>query len=186
MKIIEKKIAELIPADYNPRVLHDKQHSDLKESLTKFGLVDPVLININPDRKNIIIGGHQRLKIWEELGNKTVSCVELDLTIAQEKELNVRLNKNTGDFDYELLNNLFSTDELLEIGFEEFELNISGDVNLEEFFEDKEIDNNAITEVSEFNIVLEYTEKEYALMIEKLDSMNGTKEDIIFKLLELN
>lgn len=121
MKIIEKKCSELIGAEYNPRQLTQKQHSDLKDSLTRFGMVDPVLINSNPERENIIIGGHQRKRVWEELGNKTIPCIELDLTIEQEKELNIRLNKNTGQFDSEILANFFDEDDLLNWGFEEFE-----------------------------------------------------------------
>jgi len=53
MKIIETKIEDLIPADYNPRELTNKQHQHLKESLTKFGFVDPVIANMAKERKNI-------------------------------------------------------------------------------------------------------------------------------------
>ncbi len=103
MKVVKRKISELIPADYNPRRLTEKQEKHLTESLTEFGLVDPVIVNMNSDRKNIIIGGHQRLKVWQKLGNKEIDCVELDLSIEKEKELNIRLNANTGEWDIDLL-----------------------------------------------------------------------------------
>jgi hypothetical protein len=45
MKIIERKISELKPAEYNPRQLTDKQYKDIKESLERFGFVDPVIVN---------------------------------------------------------------------------------------------------------------------------------------------
>ena len=61
-----------------------KQEKNLKDSLVEFGLVDPIIINVNPDRKDIIIGGHQRLKVWGKLGNKEIDCVELNLS--EEKE----------------------------------------------------------------------------------------------------
>jgi hypothetical protein len=122
MKIVNKQISDLIGAEYNPRELTEKQHQDLKDSLKRFGVVDPVLVNINPERHNIIIGGHQRTRVWEELGNTEIPCVELDLTLDQEKELNVRLNKNTGQFDFDMLANYFDQDELIEWGFDETEL----------------------------------------------------------------
>jgi len=122
MEIVNRLIKELIPADYNPRVLKKHQYEDLKKSLKKFGMVDPVLVNMHPDRKNIIIGGHQRTRVWEELGNDSIPCIEYNLTLDQEIELNIRLNKNTGEFNYEILANEFKVDDLLEWGFTEGEL----------------------------------------------------------------
>jgi len=72
MKIVNRKIADLKFAHYNPRQLTEKQHADLKESLTKFGLQEPIVVNMRKDRENTIIGGHQRVRIWKELGNKTI------------------------------------------------------------------------------------------------------------------
>ena len=42
MKIHKVKIAELNPAEYNPRRMTNKQYEDLKNSLEKFGCVDPI------------------------------------------------------------------------------------------------------------------------------------------------
>tara|TARA_R100001530_G_C4321449_1_gene155987 strand:+ start:134 stop:580 length:447 start_codon:yes stop_codon:yes gene_type:complete len=119
MKVKIKNIQDLIFADYNPRILTKDQHKDLTDSLTRFGFVDPVIININSSRKNMIIGGHQRTRVWKSMGHKTVPCVELDLTIDQEKELNVRLNKNVGSWDHDMLANNFDLDELKEWGFDD-------------------------------------------------------------------
>ena len=122
MKIIIKEIKELIFAEYNPRKLTNKEHSDLKQSLKKFGMVEPIVINKNKDRKNVIIGGHQRCRIWQEFGHRKIPCHELDLNIEQEKELNIRLNKNVGSWDHDLLANVFNVDDLFDYGFEEKDL----------------------------------------------------------------
>jgi DNA modification methylase len=122
MKIKKRKISELIKAEYNPRKITKVQEQDLKDSLQRFGLVDPIIININSERKNIVIGGHQRLKIWEELGNKEIDCNELDLTLDKERELNIRLNKNGGSFDDDLIQEYFNYEELTEWGFNPDEL----------------------------------------------------------------
>ena len=122
MEIKKYKISELKFAEYNPRTLTKDQHKDLKESLIKFGFVDPVIININPERKNVIIGGHQRTKVWKGLGHRSVPCNELDLSLDHEKELIVRLNKNVGSWDHDMLANNFEMDELKEWGFTDKDL----------------------------------------------------------------
>ena len=122
MKIENKLIKDLIQAEYNPRQLSKEQFNTLKDSLVEFGFVDPVIINSNPKRKNIIIGGHQRVKVAKEIGIKEVPCFKINLSLEKEKELNVRLNKNTGDWDWDLLANNFDVENLLEWGFTEEDL----------------------------------------------------------------
>ena len=71
MKVEKKEINKLKPAKYNPRQISTKQYKDLKESIEKFSLVDPIIIN----RDLTVIGGHQRLKVCKELKYKVVECV---------------------------------------------------------------------------------------------------------------
>ena len=132
MKIKERLIADLNPAEYNPRQLTDKQYKQLKKSLKTFGCVEPVVINSNPMRRDVIIGGHQRCKVWADLGNKTIPTVEVELDEAGEMELNVRLNKNTGEFDFDMLANYFDMDALKDWGFESFEFGESYDEDEDE------------------------------------------------------
>jgi len=54
-----RKVNDLIPADYNPRKISEKQREELMESIKEFSEVEPVVINTN----NKLIGGHQRLGI---------------------------------------------------------------------------------------------------------------------------
>lgn len=122
MKIIQKKISALKIADYNPRKLTEKQEIDLTESVKKFGFTVPVVINAHAKRRNVIVNGHQRVLVAKKLGIKDVPCVEVKLTLEQERELNVRLNKNTGSFDSQKLQLNFNITELLSWGFEKKEL----------------------------------------------------------------
>ena len=117
-KITQKPIDDLIFAEYNPRKLSDDQYKHLKESIKRFGFVDPIIINKNKERKNIIIGGHQRVKVAKTIGIDKVPCVEIDLKYDDERELNVRLNKNTGDWDFDILNEAFDIEQLLDWGFD--------------------------------------------------------------------
>lgn len=115
-------IWELEPAQHNPRYWSKCAIKDLTESIKQFGLVDPILVNGSEKRKNIVIGGHFRLKIAKDLGFREVPVLYLDIPDeAKEKELNLRLNKNQGDWDYELLRE-FDVDLLKDAGFQENEL----------------------------------------------------------------
>ena len=141
MELIQRKVSQLRYAKYNPRQLTADQHNALKKSIQTFGFVDPIIVNTNKDRKNIVIGGHQRLRIARELNISTVPCVELDLTIEKEKELNVRLNRNTGEWDFQTLANNFDIEELLEWGFEMKDLGVFDkklDLNLVDITKEEE------------------------------------------------
>ena len=132
MIIIEKKVKDLIPADYNPRDLTSKQFQDIKDSINTFGLVDPIIVNIHETRKNIVVGGHQRLQVCRELGMENVPCVEVNLTEDKEKELNIRLNKNVGQWNYDNLANYFDNNDLVDWGFDLKEVNFATNVELNE------------------------------------------------------
>ena len=137
MNIVEYEIKDLIPAEYNPRKLSKEQSEHIKASLQRFGFVDPVIVNTHKDRKNIIIGGHMRTKVALDLGFKKIPCVELSLTLEKEKELNIRLNKNTGEFDFDALSNYFEVEELTEWGFDLDELDLNLDDEEAEVVEDE-------------------------------------------------
>jgi ParB-like chromosome segregation protein Spo0J len=102
MIIEKKKIADLIPAPYNPRQSTAKQEKHLKESLEKFGLVEPIIFN---KQTGYIVGGHFRVRELKKLGIKEIECVIVDLNQEDEKELNIRLNANTGSWDWDTLAN---------------------------------------------------------------------------------
>lgn len=123
MKIEQVKVSVLKPSVYNPRKWDDKVISDMTESIKRFGLCDPLIVNGAPERLNIVIGGHLRLKVAKMMGFEEVPVVYLSIPeIDREKELNLRLNKNLGSWDEELLK-AFDTGLLLDVGFTPDELN---------------------------------------------------------------
>lgn len=120
-----RAIAELKPAGYNPRRLTEKQFEDLKKSFQKLGTLEPAVINMHPGRENIIIAGHQRIKVAAALGMTEYPCHEVQFTEKKEREANIRLNRNRGEWDFELLGNEFEINDLVGWGFEPLELGIS-------------------------------------------------------------
>lgn len=75
MEIKQVKIEELKPADYNPRILGEKQYHELRRSLEEFGLVDPIIVNGNPDRFNIVIGGAPKIESGKRYRLYRSSCL---------------------------------------------------------------------------------------------------------------
>lgn len=149
MNIQKIKIEELKPMEYNPRKdlkPEDEEYQKIKKSINEFGYVTPIIINSNFN----VIGGHQRLKVLKELGYVEVECVVVDLDQNKEKALNIALNKISGDWDNDKL------EELLEnLESENFDLSITGfnDDEIEKIFKEAEeiINDNKEVELEEFD-----------------------------------
>lgn len=131
-----REVADLLPAEYNPRVLSEKAKEELSKSVSKFGQVEPLVVNVGDK----LIGGHSRLKVYADLGIKQtpVMVPNRKLDAKEERELNLRLNKNTGEWDWSKMKDLFDVDELILAGFSDDELKVqfglsdAGDVLLDE------------------------------------------------------
>lgn len=115
-----RKVRDLIPADYNPRIIGAKEKADLMASVVEFGKVIPVVVNTGKS-KNRLIGGHQRVQIYADLGEADleieVRVPSRELSDREERDLNIRLNKNTGSWDMEKLVKNFKMEDLVDIGF---------------------------------------------------------------------
>lgn len=115
-----RKLADLKDHPKNPRKLDKDQAEHLQKSLEKFGLIDKPIINLD----NQIIGGHQRKNVLKKMKLKQIECFVPDhmLTPEEVDELNIRLNRNTGDWDWDILANQWDTEQLIDWGFkaEEF------------------------------------------------------------------
>lgn len=104
----------------NPRQLskHDAEH--LQESLNKFGLIDKPIINLDYQ----VIAGHQRIKLLKRSKVKDVQCWVPDRLLTQREvdELNIRHNRATGEWDFDILANEWELEDLVEWGFTAEEL----------------------------------------------------------------
>lgn len=117
MEIKEVPLEKLKPSEYNPRAMNEKEAEDLQKSLEKFGMIEPIVVNKAPGRENVIIGGHQRYYLLKKMGKPTIPVVYVDIPkLEDEQELNLRLNKNLGHWDWALLAN-FDEKLLGMVGF---------------------------------------------------------------------
>ena len=182
----KRKLSELIPSEYNPRKATEKETKDLAKSLERFSLADPIIINTD----NHVVGGHFRLRVLKDKGEDIEVDVRVPnrkLTDKEERELNIRLNKNTGQFNYELLAN-FDEELLLDTGFESVELDkifqLDTDKTEDDFDADAEAEKikNCTVKIGDI-----YQLGDHVLMcgdatskedVEKL--MGGEKADMVF------
>ncbi|MCD6399257.1 ParB N-terminal domain-containing protein [candidate division WOR-3 bacterium] len=142
--IKHKKISELKPAPYNPRVdlqPEDEEYQQLLNSMKHFGYIVPIIVN---KRTGFVIGGNQRLKILKELKQEKVDIVEIDLPEDKEKALNIALNRIAGDWEYETLQKIlkdFEPDELNLAGFAETDVDafVEREIEKQEEEDEKEI-----------------------------------------------
>lgn len=180
IQTVEVSINDLTPAKYNPRKWSDKAIKDLKESIRRFGLVTPLVVNSASGRNNCLIGGHFRLKVAKDLGIKKVPVVYVNISdIEKEKELNLRLNKNVGEFNWDLLAK-FDESFLADIGFSSEDLDSIFDIDItpEEFDLKKELEKLSIHNIK--------TKKGYvyALGESRLMCGDSTVEKDVLKLME--
>lgn len=149
LQVTYVSVEALKPADYNPRKWDESAIAQLKESIQRFGLVDPIIVNSADNRKNVVIGGHFRLKIARDLDYKEIPVIYVNISdIEKEKELNLRLNKNLGSWDYDLLSS-FDESFLSDIGFSSEEIDdiFPPDEHTEEFDLNKELEKLDITQI---------------------------------------
>ena len=151
MEFKKINLVELNPATYNPRKISETAFEELRESIDKFGFVDPIIVNL---KNNVIIGGHQRYDVLmdkymrKEIGNEL--CLlelgeigwcfpESELSISDEDEMDlcVQLNIQSGEWDNEKLKQLF--DELSVKGFDVNLTGFSDDEITKSFVEDEKI-----------------------------------------------
>lgn len=119
MKIINKKISDLIPYSKNPRK-NDDAVKYVMNSIKEFGFKNPIII----DKNDVIVAGHTRYKASKKLKLKEVPCVVADdLTEEQINAYRLADNKTgeKAEWDFELLNeevnNILSLD-MVDFGFD--------------------------------------------------------------------
>lgn len=116
MKIVEKKISEIIPYGNNPRK-NDEAVEYVARSIKEFGFKVPVVI----DKENVIVAGHTRAKAAKQLGMETVPCIIAnDLTEEQIRAFRLADNK-TAEFSEWDINRLdIELNEIYDIDMERF------------------------------------------------------------------
>lgn len=118
MKVIKTKITEVKLNPSNPRTIKDDKFKKLVKSITDF----PEMLEIRPIVVNddmVVLGGNMRLKACQEAGLKEIPVIKIDdLTPEQQREFIIKDNIGYGEWDWELLTQDWTEDELDEWGLD--------------------------------------------------------------------
>lgn len=184
MKIVYKKVNDLIPYINNSRTHSEEQVNQIVASINEFGFTNPLLI----DEKDNIIAGHGRLLASKKLKMEEVPCIVLSgLTEAQKKAYIIADNKmalNAG-WDEELLK--IELESLKEL---DFDLELTG-FNVDELDDIFQVEEEQ--EIVEDNFDIELPEEPkaklgdiYQLGDHRLMCGSSTDIDMVNKLIDNN
>jgi ParB-like chromosome segregation protein Spo0J len=175
------KINEIKLNKNNPRIIKDYKFEKLKKSISEF----PKMLELRPmviDNDNVVLGGNMRLTALKDLGYKEIpdNWVKRasELTDEEKQRFVIADNVGFGDWDWNILANEWDSELIADWGLEvpSFEVDVDfSDKN-------KELDINDFDNEKYF-FKLEYTETDYTLIKEKLQSIGKTPEQIFYEAL---
>jgi len=134
-------LSKLKPADWNPRKISHAELEKLRNSLESFGVPVPIVWN---ERSGTTVSGHQRVKAMLLNGVTETDVIVVDVDDVKEKQMNLALNRISGDWDDDLLREVlqglqgggadlsltgFDDDELTDL-FKEDVKEIKGEIEL--------------------------------------------------------
>ena len=113
-KIFDANLADLIPTTKNPRQLSKKGDEQLKKKMDKY----PKFITAREvviDEDFNILGGHQRVKVAQKRGDKTIRVKQVFGWTQEEKDnFIISDNVSEGDWDADILANEWDEEVLSE------------------------------------------------------------------------
>lgn len=137
MQIEKINIDDIKVYENNAKLHPEEQIEQIKKSIQEFGNNDPIAI----DENNVIIEGHGRYIALQELGYEEVEVIRLNHLSEEQKKaymlVHNKLTMNSG-FDFELLNEELSN--ILDIDMGDFGFEVLEDVDIENFFEENNVD----------------------------------------------
>lgn len=105
IKKFEAKLTELTPTSNNPRQISKSDFEKLKKSLRDFPEMREIR-EVVVDENMVILGGHQRVKALQAIGETSVPVKQVfGLTENQKKEFVIKDNIANGEWDMDILAN---------------------------------------------------------------------------------
>lgn len=172
-----EKLSNLKLNPNNPRFIRDEKFFKLKQSIVQF----PEMLSLREiivDEDMVILGGNMRYRALIELGiTETEIKIAKGLTEEQKKEFIIKDNVAFGEWDFDVLANEWNREDLKDWGVDIFTPN---NPDLGAFF-----DEDGRPKVDSHSVVLHYTQEEFNQVIEAFKKHEGTREQVVYKLLGL-
>ena len=99
MKIVEISLDKLEEASWNPNREDASMPQHLKASISRYGLVEPLVVRPAQDSHFEVLSGNHRLKILKSLGFVCAPCVVVNLNDQEARLLALALNSIHGQDD---------------------------------------------------------------------------------------
>ena len=136
----KRKVKELVPYEFNPRILTEEKKERLIKSIEKFNLAEVPAINTD----NKIIAGHQRIKVLMLLdrGEEVIDVRVPNRSLTEEefKQYNITSNISAGFWDTDVLEEHFADIDLEELGLYVGDIELPEDLIPEELNTEEESD----------------------------------------------
>lgn len=134
-KSVELRRSQIKPASYNPRTISDEGRKQLKRSIKRYGVVGGIVVN--QATGYTIVGGHQKVSVFDELNKYDEATHKNDYTLRvelinvdekTEKSLNVALNNPNigGQWDFDALARIVPDIDYKDAGLTDADLNMIG------------------------------------------------------------
>ena len=99
MKVIDLTLDQLKEAPWNPNRMDEAMLQKLRESLSRYGLVQNLVARPLEGDCYEVLSGNQRLQVLREINSSQVPCVVLELDDARARLLSQALNRVQGKDD---------------------------------------------------------------------------------------
>jgi len=161
----------------NPRIIKNDKFKKLVKSIEEF----PEMLKLRPivvDEDMMVLGGNMRLKASKEAGlNEVWVDVAEGLTEAQKREFVIKDNVGFGEWDWDLLANDWSNQQIASWGLdvwqpeEDVDYSVLEDLDLDGTIEDKE---SGVKRA----IQIEFEPEHYDLAAELISSARKAGENV--------
>lgn len=120
IEIVHLPVGKIDANDWNPNQVPDHVMQAAKESIERYGMIDPIVVRKTGARWQIIDGEH-RYRVCADGGRETVPSIVVKASDAEAKKLTILLNDIKGRHDPDLLGALLA-DIKIELDIDEFML----------------------------------------------------------------
>ena len=173
-------VIDLVKPDYYCRQTIPGREKLIPASIGTLGYVSPIIVNVNPDRKFIVIDGNSRVEYFRTQHIPEILAVKINVSLSDEKKLHYLLNERASMND---------PDQIMEF---------LGDMTPEFFglslpdMQDTEMTNEEINDSKQHKItrmMFAFSKAEYDKIIVKMDNLKknfkvNNRSKVLIQLIE--
>lgn len=121
LEVLHVPVEKVHPNEHNPNRMTDKVMQAARESIERYGMIDPIVVRSKGRGRYEIIDGEHRHRACVDLGHTTVPLIVVKANDSEAKKLTILLNDIKGRHDPDMLGSLLA--ELkVELDADEFML----------------------------------------------------------------